>query len=288
VLLCGSITTPAAATIRGAERVTQVGSSSSASPKSDSAFCPAGKTALAGGSANSGTLSDLSIATSVPVIDLGSGDPIGWFAENTEIFPTSNGWAVVARVLCGAADGVELVDEISDSTSDSKTVEVECPPGKSALSGGFELLGSTQGVGLNRSEPLLDDDTGLPIGWRAGAFEAAANSGNWSLRVDAICADEDVFAFQVRESFASQRYTIRDLECPQGWIATGGGAQAGGVDWIDESAPGFPLSIWDLRLQRELAETTQVTHVLHVLCPEPGALASAATALGVVALRRRR
>ena len=71
-----------------------------------------------------------------------------------------------------------------------KTVTAECTPSaspKRAIGGGARIIGGTK-VALTESAPKLDA-SGNRIGWTASAIEIEVETEDWSLEVDAICAE---------------------------------------------------------------------------------------------------
>ncbi|MGH2660516.1 MAG: hypothetical protein ACRDHS_12875, partial [Actinomycetota bacterium] len=89
--------------------------------------------------------------------------------------------------------GLQVVSEQSATTdsTDSKSVFVACPAGKTAIGGGAVVSGAgggaaPVGVSLFRSEPTLS--AGLPTGWAGGAHESVIGVSTWSLTVVVLCA----------------------------------------------------------------------------------------------------
>lgn len=290
-MLALAIAAPAAAQVRQAQFVSDYGGSDSSGPKNWEVACPAGLLALGGGEQIFGNRLGVSAIASVPLLEVGTGDPIGWFGEATEIVATATSWSVGVSAICGRVEGLERHVATSASTSVIKSVEVSCPAGKEALSGGFELLGSTTGVAVYASYPAIDPESGAPTGWIAAAYEETDTSASWSIRAEVLCANETSFPFASTTRFVSNQFGLGDLTCPRGWIATGGGRTLSGnvVEWIDGSEPSSSTDRWSVRTQRAAGETAQLDNVYYVLCPEPGALANATLALaGLAAYGKRR
>jgi hypothetical protein len=281
--------TPAGAELGAAHVVVSSGGSDSTSPKNWSVQCPAGTFALGGGESVYGSILGVSAVMSVPSLSIGTGDPVGWFGELTEMVSSASSWGVSAGAVCGTADGLEVVSATSPSDSNVKTVEVPCPPGKEALSGGFELLGSTAGVAVFDTTPTMDA-AGVPNGWHVSAYEEVATAASWSIQVEAICANETILPFYAVVGPTSNQYEQGLLQCPANWIATGGGISLAGsvVDWVDTSTPSLPSGGWSGEVQRAAGEMTQVSNYFYVLCPEPDALVGGAIATAAIVIRSRR
>lgn len=282
-LLCALVApAPAFAAIRVLEIVTDGSGGGGASPKSAAALCPAG-TELVGGGARASAPLGLRQQASRTLLDAGSGEAIGWEAQHAEIYADSLDWGVTAVALCGHARGLEPASAVSAIDSSNKSVDVVCPPGKSALGGGFDVVGATPGVAVRTTAPILDETSGAPIGWTVGAYEEIPSADLWLLRAEVRCADEAVLVFQAREPYSNEQLSGLDLLCPQGWVATGGGVRGIGLlaDWTNWSAPSPEADGWTQRLTRAEGVTASAEREYFVVCPEPGASASALAALGV-------
>jgi hypothetical protein len=284
---------PATATVSDYEIVSGSTPSDSTSPKSLDVLCPVGTTPLGGGGLISGNITGKALVTSQVLIDLGSGDAIGWTVQMQEMLPSANNWSLVVRAACASVEGAERVGGATASDSNSsKSLDLACSAGKVAIAGGYEIGGAADGVGVHRSAPMLDAFD-APIGWRLGAYEFVDTAGNWSLRGHVLCADLDVFLFHA--STRPDNIAIRGatLECPAGYVATGGGASLSGTvqDWISSSAPAsFDGSSWSTTNQRDPLDTADSTLAYDILCPEPAApwaVALASLGLHPRALRRR-
>ena len=289
-LLCLAVAAPAAAEIRGASVASASSGGGSGSPKNAEVLCPAGMNAIGGGPMISGTVTGVAPIASEPVLEVGTGEPIGWFVESTEVVASASSWSLIARAVCGRVAGLELVQATSPSSSEFKSIEVACPAGKFALSGGFELLGSTQGVVPYGSTPVLDPITDAPIGWDVGAHEEIDTSASWSIRASVLCSDEPTVAVRAYPSPGSDQHRHLDLFCPSGWITTGGGATVSGVikDWLTLSNPSSTLRSWTSWFQRQVGVTGDASLDFHAVCPEPGASTSSMLALAAVAACAKR
>jgi hypothetical protein len=74
------------------------------------------------------------------------------------------------------------------STSATKSVFVECPFGKNAISGGAEVIGTNTGVAMTRSAPLLG--TGISASsWGATAQAIGTQTDPWALEAFVVCAE---------------------------------------------------------------------------------------------------
>jgi len=85
-------------------RVTATSALDSATTKTATAACPAGKRALGGGGVvtfgvGGGTPADLALFRSEPTVD-GGGNPTGWIAGGNETDAVAGTWSVTAVALC--------------------------------------------------------------------------------------------------------------------------------------------------------------------------------------------
>jgi hypothetical protein len=92
----------------------------------------------------------------------------------------------------GGISGLEMVSDFyqGDPTDDEKQVQVQCPSGKKAVGGGFELAAGGLPIDVQFSEPM--GQLGQPpTGWQAFAMETSpiGATEEWSFDVYAVCAD---------------------------------------------------------------------------------------------------
>jgi hypothetical protein len=82
------------------------------------------------------------------------------------------------------------VTEVSASNSQNKTGVAECTAANeelSAVSGGAELSGGSDGVVITETRPTgLAGET--PAGWTASAVGTSPIDSDWTLTVYAVCA----------------------------------------------------------------------------------------------------
>ncbi|HEX6229663.1 MAG TPA: hypothetical protein VFZ41_09425 [Solirubrobacterales bacterium] len=77
----------------------------------------------------------------------------------------------------------------SDDEEDRKTITADCPAGKQVTGGGAAIVGlDADNVVLRESAPVVDVE-GKRTGWRATAWETAAEASPWSVEAYAICAE---------------------------------------------------------------------------------------------------
>jgi hypothetical protein len=89
--------------------------------------------------------------------------------------------------------GLEYVSAASaDNSVSPKFVTVECPPGKRAIFGGYDLIGGKTGASPDQYSNIVMDEF-LPNGDGrriiTTAFEEEPHAGNWQLFVSATCVN---------------------------------------------------------------------------------------------------
>lgn len=284
---------PAAAQVHDYDIVFESSSEDSIAAKVTAAECPAG-TALLGGGAGvfGGTIERESLITSHPLIESGSGDVLGWQAVAQEVVSDPEGWQLRVYAICGNVPGLEMVTATTALNSTGiKATEALCPIGKTAISGGVALDGSTDDLTIFKSAPMLEETSRESIGWEGGGVETSASDGLWSAKVYAICADLDVIVVQANTGSSNDVSRTVQLFCPARTVALGGGADISGVvdDWIEAMYPSSIGSIWTGRSQRPSDQFSTSTFQASVICPEPGrALPTIAVLAVLLEVRRRR
>jgi hypothetical protein len=259
--------------------------------KSEQVECPVGTALIGGGAWIGGDITyQRALISSSTLYDLDTGDPIGWAARAMEVETDANGWNLTVRAICGHARALErATEETASNSNDTKALIVECPAGKSPISGGFALHGTLFGPVVTTSAPAVDVDTREAYGWAVSAREAEPTDSNWSVSGEVICADADVTLIRA-VSGPSLVLLERDLVlvCPAGTLPMGGGAQVlGSAEWI--SASYFESSIaWRVGVTRLASDPTPTRLEGYALCPEPVATLAFGAALGALALARRR
>jgi hypothetical protein len=71
---------------------------------------------------------------------------------------------------------------------DYEKLTADCPAGKQAIGGGARVVGETKKVALIESAPAVDG-AGKAVGWTAAATEFAEEAADWTLEVQAVCAE---------------------------------------------------------------------------------------------------
>jgi hypothetical protein len=279
----------ASASVRDYEIVSEVSPDDSDATKSVEVLCPLGTALLGGGTAVLGDDDGTSLVTSQPLVD--SGEVVGWQSIAREMIPNAGDWELRSSAICGNVPGLERVTNGSPlSSSDSKSVEVFCPAGKLAISGGFDLDGSTTDVAVYRNAPILDEESNEPIGWTVTAFEVFPTDGLWSADVQVLCADLDVVVSRGTSGSSSERLRSLTMFCPGRTLALGGGSSLVGIvaDWIAASGPSLTSSAWMTRYDRDAADTGESLLSAMVVCPEPDRALLTVTAPGALCLTSRR
>lgn len=295
LLISSAVSIPARAVVEAYEIVSATTATDSAGTKTAEVECPPDTLLLGGGALVFGSAANKALVASQPLLDFSSGQAIGWEVEANEVFADATSWAIQASAACGNVPGLERVGDATVSDSSTlKDLVVECPVGKRAISGGFEIGGATAGISFYQSAPDDLGAPGFPLGWQFGAIETVATDSNWSLRGQVLCADLDALLFQAATAQQrNEQFRELTLECPAGYVALGGGGRLGGaiVDWIDTSAPVFSGTSWRVGFQRPTSQLGQNSSTLsyRVVCPEPTAALQGLLALAsVVGLGRRR
>ena len=293
ILLLASSVSPgvARAFVEDYEVVSASTSSDSSASKSVEVECPLDTSLLGGGAGMFGSIGNKGLVASQALLDFGSGDAVGWAAEAREVVADTSTWSLSVFAICGDVPGLERVgDSTGSDSSRVKDVDLLCPPGKLAISGGFEVEGASQGITIFASTPE-DGGTGVPLGWTVSAIETIATESNWSLRAQALCADVDALLFRTFTGDGSfERARSARLFCPAGYVPLGGGGELGGsiVDWITSSYPFASSESWLVSFQRQSGETANSRLDYRVVCPEPRMAMQGLVALATLVARRRR
>lgn len=281
--------TTVSAWVHDYEIVSEVSSSGSEVTKSVEALCPPGTASLGGGSVAQGYDDGTSLVTSQPLVD--SGEVVGWQSIAREMLPNTGAWELRSSAICGNVPGLERVTNASSLTSNSpRTVEVFCPAGKLAISGGFDLDGSITDVALYRSAPILDEDTNGPIGWTLTAFEVFPTDDLWSADIQVLCADLDVVVARGSGGSSTDRPWNLTMYCPGLMLPLGGGGSLVGIvaDWLASSGPSQVSNAWSTRYDRDPGDTGEAFLSAMVVCPEPDRALASIAALASFAIARRR
>lgn len=288
IALCGATAARAQVFDYGVELATS--SSGSESAKVSQVECPLGTEPLGGGGSVFGSFLGKSLLASRPLVE--SGEAIGWEVIAQEIIPATASWGLQSFAICGNVSGLErLTDSSSPSSSLLKTLELTCPPGKRAISGGFALNGATDSVAVFRSFPVLDEVSNESIGWSVSAYEPFPTEDVWSVDVQVACADLDVVVVRASGSNSNEPSREMTTYCPGRSVALGGGGRMAGViaDWISDASPPTNGTSWTVVFQRDSADVSDATPSGAVVCPEPdGAVLALAALLGTRRVRVHR
>ncbi len=152
---------------------------SSSTTKTVSVPCP-GQVSLGGGGDTTGALGEVALR------NISASSTGGVRVDAVEIFPgTPTSWNLRAVDICASSlPGTETVTSTSASNSSTKSVSVSCPAGK-------RVLGVGGGVSAADGQVILDGlgpNTGLTAASATGVEVQGGSAGDWTVRVDAICA----------------------------------------------------------------------------------------------------
>jgi hypothetical protein len=175
-------TTPAHA-LTDVERVSAASRRDSASSKSVSVACPAGKVIVGGGAVAGAARGFASVHLTGyrPGVNLNGDSTMQVRADEAETGNTAD-WAAAAYATCAPAPpGWEIVSAASAVGSDAtRTQTVECPPGKMAIAFGGWLAAPDGQVHLTGAFPTpgltgvtataAEDRTGTPAEWQLTAY----------------------------------------------------------------------------------------------------------------------
>jgi hypothetical protein len=134
-------------------------------------------------------------------VDLGGGVVTEGKLKNGAVSSSKLGpdSVTTAKIQDGAVTGAKLatsfntqllknaqyVVKTSVSNSEPKSETAECPTGKEVIGGGASLLGANSQLALTASAPVINGGGK----WTASAVEVAAEAGDWSIQVIAVCAE---------------------------------------------------------------------------------------------------
>ena len=145
------------------------------------ATCPAGKLVVGAGAGLWQGDGEVVMRNIRPRADLTAVDVQG--VEDETGAPA--GWSAHAYAICATPPpGLERVAVTSASTSDTKTVAVQCPAGKSLLGVGGEIDGGGGQVGVEDMIP----GAGLTSVTVTGAEDENGYTGSWTVTGYAVCS----------------------------------------------------------------------------------------------------
>jgi hypothetical protein len=132
--------------------------------------------------------------------------------------------------------GYELLEDstpFDDSTS--KSIAVDCPPGKKPIGGGGGIFLFTPGLALRASIPT-------ETGWQTTAARSSSGSGIWLLDVKLSCAPAvEVERFTASASRLGANLGHLALTCPSSRRAIGGGGRV-----VSDSSL-TPVAMYEMR-----------------------------------------
>ena len=152
---------------------------SSSTAKTLSVTCP-GQLLLGGGGDTTGALGEVALR------NISASAFNGLRVDAVEIAPgTPTSWNLRGSGICSSSlPGTETVTATSPSNSSTKTASVTCPAGK-------RVLGVGGGVSAANGQVILDGlgpNTGLTAASATGVEVQGGSAGDWTVRVDAVCA----------------------------------------------------------------------------------------------------
>jgi hypothetical protein len=178
-LLVAASTSTASAQV---ERVAAASVTDSATTKTSTAVCPAGKQVVGAGGGITGGFGQVLVDGIKPASNLTSVTVSG--REDSD--GTSNSWSVRAYAICGSFPGLTLAPPATSAiTTASKSITtMPCPDGTRLVGTGGELLGGGGHVVLHRIRPNSNVGT-VTVG---AHDDADPTSTPWRVRAYAICA----------------------------------------------------------------------------------------------------
>jgi hypothetical protein len=221
------------------ERVVGGSATDSVSPKSATAFCPAGKQVTGAGAEIDGgggevVLDDLIPLPGQSVFVTGFEDETG-FASN---------WFLRAYAICATPlPGLEVVSNSSPTDSSfSKAVTATCPAGKQVVGAGGGLFNGDGQVVLDAAVPFSDLSAVAAI----GIEDESGYADNWSVTAHAVCANPPpgLELVTARTDPDSDFFASVAATCPSGKNLLGMGADidANGEVVLDDVRPNAALT----------------------------------------------
>ena len=240
----------AATFLRDLTVVQRSSATSSSTGKALPASCPAGNNSLGGSAFASPALSNLGLSA------VGAGGPGTASGGASETDSESAAWRLHTRAFCvtttsapltknAAATYVKAVQIVrrqsGGNSQPAKSVTVNCPAGKTAISGGGRIAPPNIDVGLTVMQRVR-----VGTAWRVAAHEVDATSAAWTLHASVVCANvtTETATSDYAAGYASlglgspvSSMPLQSISrsCPGGgWTAVGGGA------FVEGAAPGQP------------------------------------------------
>ncbi|WP_341720073.1 hypothetical protein QQG74_10350 [Micromonospora sp. FIMYZ51] len=223
--------TSATAAVPGLVRIAAVSATNSASFRSVTATCPAGKVLTGTGYEINGALGEVVVDDLRPngsTISAPTAVTVGAY----EADPLAGNWNVTAYAICAnPLPGLVRVTTVSPTNSnDFHSTTATCPAGKRLTGTGYEMTGIL-------GEGVVDDlrpngsTISAPTAVTVGAYEADSFLGNWNVRAYAICANPLPGLVRVTATSASNSTDSRFVSaaCPAAKVLTGAGYEVVGA-----------------------------------------------------------
>lgn len=196
-VLMSLLPAPASAYLRDEGFVLRSTSSNSQALKSKDTACPSGQKAISGGAFVDPFGPNLALQSAGPLYSVGK-----FVTAAAETDPVSDSWRLRDVVHCFqatnnspnfflVANGEPYIKSVStmnrlssSSSSGTKTEDVDCGPGRTAISGGARIASTSSNIALQATSR-----TAGASGWQARAREVDSTSSSWRLKVYAVCAN---------------------------------------------------------------------------------------------------
>ena len=196
-VLMSLLPAPASAYLRDEGFVLRSTSSDSQGLKSKDTACPSGQRAISGGAFVDPFGPNLALQSAGPLYSVGK-----FVTAAAETDPVSDSWRLRDVVHCFqatnnspnfflVANGEPYIKSVttrtrqsSSSSSGTKTEDVDCGPGRTAISGGARIVSTSRNIALQATSR-----TAGARGWQARAREVDSTSASWRLNVYAVCAN---------------------------------------------------------------------------------------------------
>jgi hypothetical protein len=223
VLIC-ALPTGASAVVTDAVRVETLSATDSASTKSVTSSCPAGKQVLGGGGDVISGSGQVIFDDLTPAADLKSVTVKG--AEDETGFAA--GWTVRALAICATPPpGLQRVSATSPLNSSNKSVTATCPAGKRVVGTGADINAGNGQVAIDDMTP----NAGLTAVTVQALEDQNGQAGPWNVTAYAICANPIAGLERVTASSALDSNTSKNImaSCPggKGTVGTGSDINAG-------------------------------------------------------------
>jgi hypothetical protein len=223
-MVLGRASPAAADGIPGYQLVSVNSTISSATFRTVTAQCPAGKELIGFAGKTTGHVYNVGQAVSLEKIEPNIGTESVTVSARENRTGTINNWLVSATAVCanaGTVPGIYIADNVeSDGGSSSVSSHPECNGNDQTLSVGFEFSGAPGRLHLTS---LLPTDT---TGFAVGREDSVGTTASWELRTIAICAplspSQTVLDFNVGLSTAGPA-AVTVTDCPDGFSTTSSG-----------------------------------------------------------------